>query len=41
MYAELALASISFTLINHQNTDLLDQQNRFINLLQDAVKEND
>lgn len=41
MYTELALASISFTLINHQNTDLLDQQNRFINLLQDAVKEND
>ncbi|WP_311408490.1 TetR/AcrR family transcriptional regulator [Liquorilactobacillus uvarum] len=37
MYAEIALASVSFTLTNYENIDLIKQQADFMNLLQQAM----
>ncbi|GAJ26558.1 transcriptional regulator [Liquorilactobacillus sucicola DSM 21376 = JCM 15457] len=39
MYAELALASIAYTLSNYEDKELINQQADFINLLQQAIIE--
>lgn len=37
MYAEMALASISYTLANYEDKELLKQQVDFVNLLQQSI----